>query len=198
METSVLSWPLYLGLFVPVAGVLLAWGGVWWACRRRFRPVPARMGEDGRVQTLEVEVRGIYAPDRIGLTAGVPAELRFVRQDPAECASRLLIPAFGIDRQLPLGVPVTVTIPNPTPGEFLFTCHHGIYHGHLVVRATRHARSGTFVRFSGFARSGSMGRISMANGNAPANRNAMADTDGWDSKAVQAEQQDSSKRGVQQ
>lgn len=198
METLVLSWPLYLGLFVLVAGALFAWGGAWWTCRRRFRSVPARLDADGRVQTLEVEVRGVYAPARIELTAGVPAELRFLRRDPAECASRLLIPAFGIDRQLPLGVPVTVTIPNPTPGEFLFTCHHGIYHGHLVVRAARHARSGTFVRFSGFARSGSIGRISMANGNAPASRNAMADTDGWDSKALQAEQQDSSKRGVQQ
>ncbi|HHV54940.1 MAG TPA: cupredoxin domain-containing protein [Firmicutes bacterium] len=84
-----------------------------------------------------MEVRGVYVPDRIELSAGVPAELRFVRHDPAECASRLLIPAFGVDRQLPLGVPVTVIIPNPTPGEFLFTCHHGIYHGHLVVRNAR-------------------------------------------------------------
>ncbi|MBE3577960.1 MAG: cupredoxin domain-containing protein [Limnochordales bacterium] len=142
MDPSVLSWPLYLGLFALVVGVLLAWGAAWWACRRRSRPVRARLDEHDRVQTLEVEVRGVYSPDRIELVAGIPAQLRFIRRDPAECASRLLIPAFGIDRQLPLGVPVTVTIPNPTPGEFLFTCHHGIYHGHLVVRAARTGTAG--------------------------------------------------------
>lgn len=123
-------------------GIGLGVSAILWVIDVRATPaVVSRVRADG-VQEVEVCVKDSYQPDRIRLLAGVPADLRFVRYDPAECASRLLIPSLGIDRSLPLEVPVVVHIADPPAGDFLFTCHYGMYHGRLEVKVSKRRTKG--------------------------------------------------------
>lgn len=55
----------------------------------------------GDADEVRVVVKGVYGPDSIRLTKGVPARLVFDRQETSRCSEQLLIPAFGVKQLLP-------------------------------------------------------------------------------------------------
>lgn len=75
-----------------------------------------------------------YAPGSLNLRKGVPAKITFLRTTERTCGTEIVIPAYGINRPLPLGQPVLVSFTPKKSGEFGFTCGMNMMHGKLVVR----------------------------------------------------------------
>ena len=59
--------------------------------------------------------------------------LTFLRREAGGCSREVVIPAFGIRRELPQGVPVTIALPPLAEGELAFTCGMNMMRGALVV-----------------------------------------------------------------
>jgi len=92
-------------------------------------------GHAGATPTREivVRVRGGYHPDTIRTEVGVPLRIVFRREESAPCSEQVVFPAFGKSASLPPGKNVTVDLLPEEPGEYEFTCGHGMLRGTLVV-----------------------------------------------------------------
>lgn len=91
--------------------------------------------QNNRVQSVTITLtdKG-YQPESFKLRRNVPARLTFVRQVEVTCATEVVLPDYGIKRELPLGEPVVVEFtPNKT-GEFGFACGMDMVHGKIIVR----------------------------------------------------------------
>lgn len=88
-----------------------------------------------RVQkaTILVNAEG-YQPTNIRLRRGVPARLTFIRKVTEGCGTEIVMPAYGINRPLPLNVPVVVSFTPSRSGRFKFTCAMDMFRGTIVVR----------------------------------------------------------------
>ncbi|MFN0118906.1 MAG: efflux RND transporter periplasmic adaptor subunit [Blastocatellia bacterium] len=75
-----------------------------------------------------------YQPASIRLRAGIPARLTFVREVEATCGTEIVLPDYGIKKELPLHQPVVVEFTPAQPGEFSFACGMNMLRGKLVVR----------------------------------------------------------------
>jgi len=75
-----------------------------------------------------------YQPSAIKLRRGVPARLTFIRKAAEGCGTEVLIPAYKIDRPLPLNTPVVVEITPNRSGRFKFTCGMNMFRGAIMVR----------------------------------------------------------------
>ncbi|HXT63226.1 MAG TPA: redoxin domain-containing protein [Pyrinomonadaceae bacterium] len=75
-----------------------------------------------------------YQPSAVRLRKGVPARLTFIRTAEQSCGTEIAIPAYGINRPLPLNVPVVIRFTPRKAGRFKFTCGMDMFRGVLVVR----------------------------------------------------------------
>ena len=98
------------------------------------RAATAARSTAGGVQEAQIEVRASYTPDRIEVEAGRPVRLTFVRREANPCTEQVILPEFGIVRDLPVGRPVAVEFTPPRPGEFEFHCGMNMVRGRLVVK----------------------------------------------------------------
>lgn len=88
-----------------------------------------------RVQKAIIRVNAEgYQPVRINLRRGVPARLTFIRKVTEGCGAEIVIPAYKINRPLPLNVPVTVSFTPTKSGRFKLTCGMDMFRGWLVVK----------------------------------------------------------------
>lgn len=88
-----------------------------------------------RVQTARVLItENGYSRNSLSLRKGVPARITFLRQTDATCATEIVIPAYGINKSLPLGRAVVVAFTPKQSGEFTFTCGMNMMRGKLIVR----------------------------------------------------------------
>ncbi|WP_431684066.1 heavy metal translocating P-type ATPase [Kitasatospora sp. KL5] len=115
---------------VVVAAALLIAGLGWYFFGPR-RAQNARL--EGRVQRVDVTVRGGYKPDVIRLRQGVPAELVFDRQESGECTSRVVFPDLRVSAALPAHRRTTVSLVPAETGSFGFACGMNMIHGTLLV-----------------------------------------------------------------
>lgn len=92
-------------------------------------------GRAARAQTATVALteKG-YEPASLRLRRGVPARVTFVRKVSAGCGQEIALPDYGINRELPLNVPVTVEFTPAKAGAFTFSCGMGMVKGTLIVR----------------------------------------------------------------
>ena len=97
------------------------------------RSPAAAQASAGEVQEVHVTVKGGYTPDTIVVQAGKPVRLEFYRDETADCSERLVVPAFGIDAQLPAFETTAVEFTPPVAGEFPFRCGMNMLKGLLVV-----------------------------------------------------------------
>ncbi len=87
-----------------------------------------------RVQTARILITETgYSRNTVKLRRGIPARLTFLRQTDATCATEIVIPAYGINQNLPLGRAVVVTFTPKRSGEFTFTCGMKMMRGKLIV-----------------------------------------------------------------
>ena len=82
--------------------------------------------------TVNLTERG-YKPSNFRLKKGVRAYLTFIRRTDATCGQVLVIPAYGIRRDLPLNEPVTVKFTPKRTGTFNFTCGMKMLRGQIIV-----------------------------------------------------------------
>lgn len=95
------------------------------------------MSEKTNEKTKEIEVvveRG-YHPGRILIGEGERVRLKILRREAGGCSRELVLPAFGIRRELPQGTEVTIDLPALAAGEYAFTCGMNMMRGSLVVEA---------------------------------------------------------------
>ena len=99
---------------------------------QKIKPLLARPGPN-RLQrtTIVVDSEG-YRPSNIKLRRGIPARLTFIRKAEG-CGTEIVIPAYGINRPLPLNVPVAVAFTPNKSGRFKLTCGMDMFRGWLVV-----------------------------------------------------------------
>ncbi|WP_354637152.1 heavy metal translocating P-type ATPase [Kitasatospora camelliae] len=116
-------------IVVVAAGVLI--GALGWFFFGPRRASSARL--EGRVQRVDVTVRGGYKPDVIRLRQGVPAELVFDRQESGECTSRVVFPDLRVSAALPAFQRTTVSLVPAEAGSFGFACGMNMIHGTLLV-----------------------------------------------------------------
>ena len=83
--------------------------------------------------TIYVDAEG-YRPTNVVLRRGIPTRLTFIRTDAEGCGTEIVIPALGINRPLPLNVPVVVSFTPNKSGRFKLTCGMDMFRGSLIVR----------------------------------------------------------------
>ncbi len=97
-----------------------------------YATTPKQPGK--RVQNARILITETgYSRNTVRLRRGVPARLTFVRQTDATCATEIVIPAYGINKSLPLGRSVVVAFTPNRSGEFTFTCGMNMMRGKLIV-----------------------------------------------------------------
>lgn len=74
-----------------------------------------------------------YEPGSLKLRRGVPAKITFLRTTENTCGTEIVIPAYGINKPLPLNERVTVSFTPKKTGEVGFTCGMNMMHGKIVV-----------------------------------------------------------------
>lgn len=120
-------------IIVTAAGLLVCVFVLWF-----FLFSGRRMGRglvSTRMQEVVIRVMGGYDPESVILVQGVPAKLRFQRDERAECSEELVIPDFSIKRTLPPFKTTTIDLQPDDLGEFPFHCGTGMIRGRIVVVA---------------------------------------------------------------
>ena len=75
-----------------------------------------------------------FEPGSIKLRKGVPTRLTFMRKVEASCGTEVVIPDYGIKRELPFNQTITIELtPNKT-GEIQFACGMDMFKGKLIIR----------------------------------------------------------------
>lgn len=86
------------------------------------------------VQQVDVRVKGGYTPDVIEVQHGQPVQLNFYRDEDSSCSEELLLPDFGIRRELPAFTTTSVELLPKQAGRYEFTCGMHMLRGSLVVK----------------------------------------------------------------
>jgi plastocyanin domain-containing protein len=100
----------------------------------REREAPRERQDGAEVQTVKVILGAEgYRPASFNLKQGVPARIEFVRQVEGACGEEVVIPEYGVKRELPLNKSVVVEFTPDKPGEYVFTCGMKMLRGKIVV-----------------------------------------------------------------
>jgi plastocyanin domain-containing protein len=75
-----------------------------------------------------------FTPNAVDVQRGTALTLRFTRTTDKTCADRVVFPDLGIDKPLPVGQPVDITVPTAEPKRFTFQCGMGMFKSAVVVR----------------------------------------------------------------
>ena len=97
------------------------------------RKVAAATAADGGIVDLTVRVEGGYSPAEIEVPAGSRVRMTFDRREDNPCSDELVIPDFGIRRDLPAFAKTTIEL-TATPGRHEFKCGMGMLHGALIAK----------------------------------------------------------------
>ena len=83
---------------------------------------------------VDIKVSGGYSPEVISIPKGKTTKINFLRTDPTECLSEVVLGDFKIKKELPLNQKVTIEITPQKVGEFGYSCGMNMYHGKIVVK----------------------------------------------------------------
>ncbi|HEU4456780.1 MAG TPA: cupredoxin domain-containing protein [Longimicrobium sp.] len=118
-------------IIVTAAGAGLIALVLWYFFGER-EAVAASQSADG-LQEIKITVKGGYSPDVVRVKQGRPVRLDFYRDETASCSEQLVIPDFGIARDLPAFKTTHVDFTPEKSGEFTWTCGMHMLRGKLVV-----------------------------------------------------------------
>lgn len=117
--------------------MMLALAGVAAACAR---PPDGAQGGDPQaappgaaVTSVTADARG-FTPSSIDIARGGSGRLVFTRTTAATCATAVVFPQLGIERELPVGQPVAVEVPTDVARTLTFQCGMGMYRSKVLVR----------------------------------------------------------------
>lgn len=83
---------------------------------------------------VDITVSGGYSPEVISIPKGKLTKINFIRTDPTDCLSEVVLGDFKIRKQLPLNQKVTIAVTPQKTGEYVFTCGMNMYHGKIIVK----------------------------------------------------------------
>jgi plastocyanin domain-containing protein len=101
----------------------------WFFLGRRHDAVA--VAATGGPVDVTVRVEGGYSPSIIEVPAGATLRMTFDRREDNPCSNELVIPDFGIHRDLPAHAKTIVEL-NVTPGRHEFACGMGMLRGTII------------------------------------------------------------------
>jgi plastocyanin domain-containing protein len=101
----------------------------WFFLGRRHDAVA--VAATGGPVDVTVRVEGGYSPSIIEVPAGATLRMTFDRREDNPCSNEVVIPDFGIHRDLPAHAKTTVEL-TVTPGRHEFACGMGMLRGTIV------------------------------------------------------------------
>jgi hypothetical protein len=119
-----------LSLFLPACE-----GGT--ATSERAGPASAEPPASGSIGSIPAEPARVevtahgFEPARVSLNFG--RQLVFRRTSDKTCATAVVFPELGIEKQLPLNADVTVDVPATAHGEIAFQCGMGMHKSKVVA-----------------------------------------------------------------
>lgn len=115
---------------------VLAIGFIYWfflGKKEKETEVSNSVDSTGSLQ-VDIIVNGGYSPEVISIPRGKTTKINFIRTDPTDCLSEVVLSDFRIRKELPLNQKVTVEITPEKSGEFGYACGMNMYHGKIVVK----------------------------------------------------------------
>jgi len=86
---------------------------------------PANAPRSPRTVEMKVTENG-YEPSPLSVKKGEPLRLRITRTTEATCAKEIIIPDYGIEKELPLNTPVDVELTPTRSGKVRYGCGMGM------------------------------------------------------------------------
>lgn len=83
---------------------------------------------------IDIKVEGGYLPEVISISKGKKTKINFLRTDPTDCLSEVILADFKIKKELPLNQKVSIEITPQKIGEYKFSCGMNMYHGKIIVK----------------------------------------------------------------
>lgn len=115
-------------ILVIIFGLLGVTFTFWFFLMKRETEVSVRNNE------IDIKVFGGYSPEVISVPKGKTTKINFLRTDPTECLSEVVLGDFKIRKSLPLNQKVSVEITPQKIGEYIYSCSMNMYHGKIVVK----------------------------------------------------------------
>ncbi|HRK05524.1 MAG TPA: cupredoxin domain-containing protein [Chlorobiota bacterium] len=85
------------------------------------------------VQHQTIVVKGGYSPNTIHVKAGVPVHIDFDRREASACSDEVVMPDFGIHKDLEAFATTSVMFTPKEKGTFTYTCGMRMLRGTIVV-----------------------------------------------------------------
>lgn len=114
-------------IIVTALGILGIMGTHWFFLGKKDKEVAVS-------NEVDIMVDGGYSPEVISIPKGKTTKINFIRKDPTECLSEVVLGDFKIRKELPLNQKVMVEINPQKTGEFGYSCGMGMYHGKIIVK----------------------------------------------------------------
>jgi plastocyanin domain-containing protein len=114
-----------------VAAAALSFGASLASAEKPASPAADAAGKAQLVK-LEVTSEG-FVPATVKVRAGRPVKLVVTRKVERTCATEIVISELKIQKPLPVGVPVEVTLTPKKPGAVRFACAMDMIAGTLIV-----------------------------------------------------------------
>lgn len=95
--------------------------------------VESNLENGEQVIQMEVTSYGVYQPDTLTVTEGVPVRWEIYGSKNMGCGSTLVMSAFGIQKDLSPGFNEITFTPTKS-GTFTFTCSMGMFRGKMIVK----------------------------------------------------------------
>lgn len=105
-----------------------------WYFLGRSRVPAVAVAAPGQVAEFTIRVEGGYSPNAIAVTRGSRVRLTFDRQEDNPCSEEVVVPDFGIRRDLPAFARTTVEFTADVAGTHQFACGMGMLRGTIVVQ----------------------------------------------------------------
>lgn len=117
---------------IAAAALLLIAVTNWYFLGKKTAAVVAAATPGGPVD-VAVRVEGGYSPSVIEVPAGSRVRMTLDRQEDNPCSDELVIPDFGIRRDLPAFTKTVIEF-TATAGTHEFKCGMGMLHGSIIAK----------------------------------------------------------------
>jgi plastocyanin domain-containing protein len=105
----------------------------WYFLGRSRGPVVAAAGP-GQVAEFTIRVEGGYSPNAIEVPRGSRVRLIFDRLEDNPCSEEVVVPDFGIRRDLPAFARTAIEFTADAVGKHQFACGMGMLRGQIIVK----------------------------------------------------------------
>lgn len=95
------------------------------ACSKQAPPVPGQVD-------ITASDKG-FQPSSVTVKKGAPATLVFTRTTDETCATKVVFPQLSLEKDLPKGQPVAISVPTDKEQTLTFQCGMGMYKSSVVV-----------------------------------------------------------------